>query len=282
MRLLARHERIRQYGVVLMGLGMLFLGMNVMSEGMAPLRSYQPFPELMIRMESPLIGIAFAAAFTGLVQSSSATTGIIIALASQGFITLPAGIALAFGANVGTCVTALFAAIGKPREAVRAAMVHVLFNLAGVALWLGLIAELAQVVVWISPSHPELQGAGRLAAETPRQIANAHTIFNVVNTLVFIGLTSQIARLVEWLIPDRPLDAAAMGVRASYLDAALLDTPSLALERVRLEVLDIGAQVAMMLDKVVPAINARDASALLEVERMDDDVDLLYRQTTSV
>ena len=103
---------------MLMGLGLVFFGMSVMSDAMKPLRSYQPFLDLMITMENPLLGILVAAAFTGLVQSSSATTGIVIVMASQGFITLPAGIALAFGANIGTCVTALLASIGKPREAV--------------------------------------------------------------------------------------------------------------------------------------------------------------------
>ncbi len=106
--------------------------MGIMSEGMTPLRSYEPFINLMASMERPILGILVAAVFTALVQSSSATTGIVIVMASQGFITLPAGIALAFGANIGTCITAVLAAIGKPTEAKRAACVHVLFNVAGV------------------------------------------------------------------------------------------------------------------------------------------------------
>ena len=167
----SRQEKIKQYGGMLMGLGLVFFGMAVMSDAMSPLRSYQPFLDLMTTMENPLIGILVAAVFTGLIQSSSATTGIVIVMATQGFITLEAGIALAFGANIGTCVTAMLAAIGKPREAVRAAVVHVLFNVFGVLVWIGLIPYLAEFVTWFSPSHAELRRhrqAGLRSAATDR------------------------------------------------------------------------------------------------------------------
>ncbi|MEW7991981.1 MAG: Na/Pi cotransporter family protein [Candidatus Thiodiazotropha sp.] len=274
----AKQERIKHYGAMLMGLGLVFFGMSIMSDGMKPLRSYQPFLDLMISMENPLVGILVAAGFTGLIQSSSATTGIVIVMASQGFITLPAGIALAFGANIGTCVTAMLASIGKPREAVRAAIVHVIFNVAGVVLWLAFIPQLAEVVTLISPSHPELSGIARLGAETPRQIANAHTIFNLANTLIFIGLTVQFARLVEWLIPDRLLEEEGLAVSAKYLDDELLATPSLALDRVRLEVLHMGERVMEMVDKIMPAILTGDHKSLDDVAMLDDEVDILYEQ----
>jgi len=257
---------------------MIFFGMSVMSEAMNPLRSYQPFLDLMISMENPLIGILVAAVFTGLIQSSSATTGIVIVMASQGFITLPAGIALAFGANVGTCVTAMLASIGKPREAVRAAVVHVIFNVAGVLLWVMFIPQLADLVTSFSPSHPELSGIERLGAETPRQIANAHTIFNLANTLIFIWFTVQIARLVEKLLPDRMLEEEGFIISAKYLDDELLSTPSLALGRVRLEVLYMGERVQDMLDKIMPAILNGNRSSLNAVAQMDDEVDILYEQ----
>ncbi len=273
-----RKDHIRQYGEMLMGLGLVFFGMAVMSDAMSPLRSFQPFLDLMIKMESPLVGIAVAAAFTGLIQSSSATTGIVIVMASQGFITLPAGIALAFGANVGTCVTAMLASIGKPREAVRAAMVHIAFNIAGVLVWVLFIDDLARVVTAISPVHAELTGVDRLGAETPRQIANAHTIFNISNTLLFIGFTTQVARLVEWLVPDTPLEDEALAVRAKYLGEELLSTPSLALDRVRLEVLHMGELVQVMLEHIMPAIMTGDRKELTAIRDMDEDVDLLYDQ----
>jgi len=274
----SKQERIKHYGAMLMGLGMIFFGMSVMSEAMNPLRSYQPFLDLMISMENPLIGILVAAVFTGLIQSSSATTGIVLVMASQGFITLPAGIALAFGANVGTCVTAMLASIGKPREAVRAAVVHVIFNVAGVLLWVMFIPQLADLVTSFSPSHPELSGIERLGAETPRQIANAHTIFNLANTLIFIWFTVQIARLVEKLLPDRMLEEEGFIISAKYLDDELLSTPSLALGRVRLEVLYMGERVQDMLDKIMPAILNGNRSSLNAVAQMDDEVDILYEQ----
>lgn len=274
----SKQDRIKHYGAMLMGLGLVFFGMSVMSDAMKPLRTYQPFLDLMISMENPLIGILVAAGFTGLIQSSSATTGIVIVMASQGFITLPAGIALAFGANVGTCVTAMLASIGKPREAVRAAMVHVIFNIAGVLVWLMFIPQLAEFVTSFSPTHPELSGIEKLGAETPRQIANAHTIFNIANTLIFIWFTAQLARVVEWLIPDRLLEEEGLAVSAKYLDDELLSTPSLALDRVRLEVLHMGEKVQDMLSRIMPAILTGDRKTLDDVAQLDDEVDILYEQ----
>jgi len=278
MAFASKNERIRQYGGMLMGLGLVFFGMGVMSDAMGPLRSYQPFLDLMQTMQNPFVGILVAAAFTGLVQSSAATTGIVIVMAAQGYVNLPTGIALAFGANIGTCVTALLASIGKPREAVRAAVVHVLFNVAGVLVWVGLIAQLAEFVRWISPAYPELSGTEQLAAAAPRQIANAHTIFNVANTLLFIGLAGQFARAAEWLVPDKPLSEEALVVRAKYLDEELLSTPSLALGRVRLEVLHMGERVEEMMKRIMPGILSGNRQTLRDIERMDDDVDVLHAQ----
>ena len=278
MLFVSKQDRIKQYGGMIMGLGLVFFGMSVMSDAMKPLRSYQPFLDLMISMESPMIGILVAAVFTGLIQSSSATTGIVIVMASQGFITLPAGIALAFGANIGTCVTALLASIGKPREAVRAALVHIIFNVAGVLLWVMFIPQLAEFVVSFSPSHPELSGVERLGAETPRQIANAHTVFNLANTFIFLWFTTHIARIVERMIPERLLEEEGIAVSAKYLDEELLSTPSLALDRVRLEVLHMGERVQDMLDKIMPAIISGSRESLDAVAQLDDEVDILYEQ----
>jgi len=274
---LSKKDTLRNYGGIVMGLGLVFFGMSIMSDAMQPLRNYQPFLDLMATMANPFIGILIAATFTALIQSSSATTAIVIVMAGQGFITLPAGIALAFGANIGTCVTALLASIGKPREAVRAAATHVLFNVAGVLLWVGFIDQLATFVTVVSPLHGELTGAARLAAEAPRQIANAHTIFNVANTLIFIWFTTLIARFVEWLVPDRPLDEGAI-IRPKYLDESLLATPALALMHARLEIRHMGAQVQNMLSQIMPAILHGDRAILREVEHVDERVDALHAE----
>jgi phosphate:Na+ symporter len=275
----SKAEKVRQYGALIMGLGLIFFGMGVMSDGMRPLRDYEPFILLMQNVSNPLVGILVAALFTSLIQSSSATMGVVIALSLQGLITLDAGIALALGANIGTCATAGLAAIGKPREAVRVAVAHVTFKIAGVALIFAFIPQLAELVRWISPvADTDLTGMNRLAAETPRQIANAHTIFNVGIAVLFLPMAGLFARFCEWVVPDRPLDEA-MIVRPKYLDEELLSTPSLALDRARLEVLHMGEHVEAMLTKIMPAIAEKNRAALQELQTMDEYVDALHAST---
>jgi phosphate:Na+ symporter len=270
----SKQEKTRHYGAMIMGLGLVFYGMGVMGDAMNPLRTYQPFIDLMGRMENPLLGILVGAVFTGLVQSSAATTGIAIVMATGGLITLPAGIALAFGANIGTCVTALLAAIGKPTDAVRAAVVHILFNVAGVLVWVLFIPQLADFVVAISPASPELAGKARMAAEVPRQIANAHTVFNVANTLLFLGFTTTFARLVERLVPEKA-EVEKVIVRPKFLDSEMLQIPSMALERVRFEIGHMGEIITEMLARLDEAFLQRDRQKLEEVAKMDDKVDIL-------
>jgi phosphate:Na+ symporter len=273
---ISNNKKVKQYGGMLMGLGLVFFGMSVMSDAMKPLRSFQPFLDLMTQMENPLVGILIAAAFTGLVQSSSATTAIVIVMAPQGFITLPAGIALAFGANIGTCVTAMLAAIGKPREAVRAALVHVLFNIFGVLLWIAFIDQLAAVVTWLSPVSQGLSELEARAADSPRQIANAHTIFNVANTLIFIGFTTQFARLVEKLVPDRPLTEAQL-LEPRYLAPELISTPSIAIGRIRMELGRMGERIETMLDTGFHALLTRDEQKMEQAVQLDEEVEHMNR-----
>ena len=267
-------ERIKYYGSMLMGLGLIFYGMSLMGNAMSPLRSYEPFLQLMTRMDNPLPGILVGALFTALVQSSSATTAIVITMAGQGLISLEAGIALAFGANIGTCVTAQLAALGKTREALRAAVVHLLFNVGGVLIWLPFISLLASWVVAVSPSHPELEGTARLAADVPRQIANAHTLFNIANTLIFLGLTGYLARLVERLVPMK-IEVEKVIIRPKYLDNNLIDTPALALQAVQMEIGRMGVIVLRMFSGLRKGLLDRDRRQLEHVQKMDDQVDVL-------
>jgi phosphate:Na+ symporter len=270
-----KRERTRHYGAMVMGLGLVFYGMGVMGDAMTPLRTYQPFIDLMARMENPLLGILVGAVFTGLVQSSAATTGIAIVMATGGLITLPAGIALAFGANIGTCVTALLAAIGKPTDAIRAAVVHIMFNVAGVLLWVLFIPQLADFVAAISPAAPELSGKARLAAEVPRQIANAHTVFNVANTMLFLGFTNSFARLAKRLVPDKPAGIEKIIVQPKFLDGEMLGIPSMALERVRFEIGHMGEIITEMMSQLDEGFQQRDKLKLDQVTLMDDKVDIL-------
>ncbi|MBF0446930.1 MAG: Na/Pi cotransporter family protein [Magnetococcales bacterium] len=276
--ILAKDDKLKNWGLTLLGLGLVFYGMSVMSSAMKPLRSFEPFLDLMKSMENPLMGILVAAAFTGLVQSSSATTSLVIVMAGQGFITLPAGIALAFGANIGTCVTALLACIGKSREAIQAAVVHLLFNVFGVLLWLGFIDQLGSAVISMSPVS-DLEGAAKLSAEVPRQIANAHTIFNIVNTIVAIPFVNQFAKLVQKIVPAKALDKAGeiqAAYKPKYLDENMLSTPPLALSMARREASRMGEVVEGMLREVPAGVFTGNVDHMTGVRDRDDQVDILY------
>ena len=277
MLFVGKRDKVRQWGSMIMGLGLVFYGMGVMGDSMAPLRSYEPFMDLMVKMEVPILGILAGALFTGLVQSSAATMGIAIVMASGGLVTLPAGIALALGANIGTCVTALLAALGRPREGQRAALAHVLFNIAGVLLWVGFIDQLAELAIRFSPDSPELAGSAKLAAEVPRQIANANTIFNIINTLLFLPLTGVFAKVVTKILPDKPVDEKII-IKPRYLDTALLSTPSLALNQVRMEIGHVGKVLEGMWGRLGEAFESRNRDTFDEVARMDDQIDILHAE----
>ena len=273
----SKKEKVQQYGYMIMGLGMIFFGMGVMSDAMRPLRTYQPFLDLMTQMSNPILGILVAALFTALVQSSSATTGVIIVLAMQGLISLKAGIALSFGANIGTCVTAFLASIGKPREAVRVSVVHVLFNVMGVLIFLPFIGPFVKLVVAISPSAAEgLTGMQAGAAVLPRQIANAHTIFNVTCAIIFMPFVSIFARIVFRLVPDKPLQEAEI-LQPKYLNEMLFHTPSLALDAARHELKRMGKRVDVMNAAMMPAVISGSKEALMDVRAMDEEVDVLHK-----
>ena len=270
-----KNEKVKYSGMMLMGIGMVFFGMSIMSSAMSPLRSYEPFLGFLKKMENPALGILAGAVFTGLVQSSAATVGIAIALASEGFLALEAGIALALGANIGTCVTALLAALGKPTEAVRAAVVHITFNIVGVILWISFIPYLAAIAIEISPSSPELEGGARMAAEVPRQIANANTMFNVVNTCLFLPFTSFFAWVATRLVPARTRKEDVETPR--YLDEAVLEVPSLALDRVRQELSRVNEIIMDMLNTTRGALQSGTPQKLHSLKRVDDKVDSLEK-----
>jgi phosphate:Na+ symporter len=275
MNFVFKREKVRQAGAMIMGLGLIFYGMVLMSDATRPLRDYPPFIDAMQSMDNFLLAIIVSAAITAIIQSSAATTGIVIVLAGQGCISLEAGIALAMGANIGTCMTAVLAAIGKPAAARQAAAIHVLFNIAGVLIWWPLIPQLADFVRMISPSHPDLEGTFRLAAEAPRQIANAHTAFNVLNALVFIWFTGLFARVVQWLVPEKPAEVP-LKIEPKYLGEEYLQTPSLALDRVRMELGHLGEQVVRMLEEAQRPIVSGTREDLRRVSSMDENVDALY------
>lgn len=277
MHVLGRRDSVRNWGGMILGLGMIFFGMQLMSDATRPLRDYEPFIELMRQMSNPIAGILVGALFTAIVQSSSATTGIIIVLAGQGFVTLEAGIALALGANIGTCVTAILATLGKPRVALQAALVHVIFNVAGVLLWVAFIPWFADLVRTISPASNELEGLARVAADSPRQIANAHTVFNVANTLIFIWFAGPLAWLVTKLAPEKP-DPTKEAARPKYINDLLVQTPDMALQQTRREIGRLAEMASDMVEQSYQVIIDGSLHELNELRRKDDTIDELHKR----
>ena len=273
--ILARREYVRQWGMALMGLGLILFGMELMSLGTDPLRQWPPFINLMQNMENPLLSVAVGALFTAIVQSSSATTGIVIVLASQGLISLESGIGLVFGSNIGTCVTVFISAVGRPRKALQAAWVHILFNVAGVLLWVFFIPQFADAVRSISPVAPPLTANGSVLADTPRQIANAHTLFNVLNLGLFIWFTGPLSRIVNYIVPERPKPA---GIQPQYLDALYLEQPALALDLVRRELLRLGGMIRAMLARSLHVVASGNNYEITSLGHANNDVDVLYQE----
>ncbi len=187
-----RSERQKQIGWVVFGVGLLFFGLYVIGNAMEPFKNYQPFLDLMQRLaENPLQGAAIGALFTVLIQSSSATVAIIVTLASQGSISLAAGIALMLGAEVGTCADTLVASFGRGNGALRTGIFHLVFNVTTAAIGILFASQLAGLAEAVS-----------LGGGTGRQIANAQLIFNVLGVLCVIGFLPLIARILQKLIPE--------------------------------------------------------------------------------
>lgn len=240
MRMFAKNEDIQNIGNVILGFGILFYGMKLMSDAMKPLRSYPDFIGLLEGLEHPLLGILAGAVFTALIQSSSAFTGILIVLAQQGLITLEAGIPLIFGANIGTCVTAVLASIGTSRDAKRVAAAHVIFKVAGVLLFIFWIPQFAELIRHI---------AMEFNSGAARQIANAHTIFNVSLGLIFLPMTGLFSKIVLKMLPEPETEKGVVPA-TYYLDDSCLATPAIAISLARAEV----ARMAKLLERMLNAI----------------------------
>src|SRR5437016_3127558 len=208
-------------------------------------------------------GVLAGAVFSALVTSSAATLGLTLAFAHQGLLSLLGAVAVVLGANIGTCVTALTASIGASAEAKRVAVAHIAFKILGVVLVFPFIGPFTDVVA-------------RTAADPARQIANAHTLFNIGISLAFLPFTPWASRAVESLVPDAPEGDSPF--RARYLDERALETPALALGQATREALRMADVVQGML-RDVPVVFASDYQELLEdVSRRDDQVDFLERE----
>ena len=267
LHMFGKRDITKNVGDVILGFGILFFGMKLMSDAMQPLRTYPVFIDIMREMENPFLGILIGALFTALVQSSSATTGVVIVLAQQGFLTLDAGIPLVFGANIGTCITAGLASIGTSREAKRVALAHVLFKLAGVLIFIFWIPVFADFIRML---------AERFDSGTARQIANAHTIFNVALALIFLPFTQHFSRLIFKLLPleEKPKDVT---MTTKYLDEESISTPAVALDLARAEVSRMAKLVWRMLASII--IPFMSDEKLIEKETSDpEEKDFLLRE----
>ena len=258
MSLFSKKDTVKNLGYVLLGFGLLFYGMKVMSDTMKPLRSDPAFNSILTSFENPFLGILAGAIFTALVQSSSATTGIVITLASGGSITLEAGIPLIFGANLGTCITALLAGLNASRDAKRVAVAHITFNLIGVLLFCFWIPTFAD---WVSQTSQNI----------PRQIANAHTFFNIIASIVFLPFTGYIAKAIIHYFPDKELDRNIEKPAVLHLDESLLDQPTAAINNAQAEIKGVVGLMERVVGTLVrPFINGQD---LNDIE--NEEVDLI-------
>ena len=257
MSLFSKKETIKNLGLVVLGFGLLFYGMKVMSDTMKPLRSDPAFNSILTSFENPFLGILAGAIFTALVQSSSATTGIVITLASGGSITLEAGIPLIFGANIGTCITALLAGLNASRDAKRVAVAHVTFNVIGVLLFCFWIPTFADII-------------SQTSQNIPRQIANAHTIFNIIASVVFIPFTGFIAKTIIHYFPDKEVDRNIEKPAVLHLDDSLVSQPEAAINNAQAEIKGVVGLTERVVGTLVrPFIKGQE---LNDIENTDQDL----------
>jgi len=274
MRMFAKNDNIKFTGEAILGFGILFFGMKLMGDSMKPLRAYQGFIDVMKGLENPLLALLVGAVFTGLIQSSSAFTGIVIVLAQQQMITLEAGIPMILGANIGTCITAGLASIGTARDSKRVAIAHIIFNIIGAIIFIFWIPTFADIIRAI---------AAKFNSDTARQIANAHTLFNVSLALIFLPFTSVFARLVLKILPDKAEERSIEPV-TRHLDKSMISTPVLGIDSARSEISRMAKILGRMLDDaIIPFVSQKpwshehgsQLSLIKEIEVREKKIDFL-------
>ena len=267
-QLAGNRSSFKLLGQIMMGLGILFVGMDAMTAAMEPLRDWQGFRDMMELAKNPLVGVLVGAGVTALLQSSSASVGILQALAATGAISLQASLFILFGQNIGTCVTALLASVGANRTAKRAAVVHLLFNVIGAALFI-VLALVLPLASWIET----LAGANlRL------QIAFAHIIFNVVTTLLLLPLSGLLERLAYLVV--RGEDKQQEPMRLEYFDARLFSTPPVAVQQLFREVQRMADIVAVNYRFAMQYYFAPKDLAVDEFDNREQVIDYLNAEIT--
>ncbi|GAB6179753.1 Na/Pi cotransporter family protein [Desulfotomaculum defluvii] len=253
-----KHKRI---GQVLIGFGLLFLGLKIMSDTMYPLRNDPAFEKLLLQMsDRPMLAMALAAVFTFLVHSSAATIGIIMLLAMQHMITLEPAIYMLFGANIGTAFTAILSSLGSSRESQRVATAHLLFKVIGVLLFMPFVSPLAVLMT-------------KITANAGFQVANVHTFFNIAIAVLFVPFISQFAKFLEYIVPDKK--EAGAEVKPKYLDESLFGSPELAIGMATKEIMHISDHVTDMMKDIYPLLRNFDQDLAEKLHQKEHHIDVL-------
>lgn len=261
MSFFCRSRHLKYLGNGLFGFGLLFVGMQTMESAMSFLKDRQDI--FLTFGEHPLAGVLAGTLLTLLVQSSSATVGLTIALGMQGLLPLEAAIPIILGDNIGTTITAVLASIGAERTARQACAAHVLFNVIGVCIFLPLLPVVVPLI-------------SKTADTIGHQIANAHTLFNVANTLIFLPFVYKFARLIRMIIPDAP---PRVGSGPQYLDRKLIRSgPAMAaVEAVKNECIRAGFMAKDMVLNVQKVFFDNDEEATARVLAREEELDTAYK-----
>lgn len=274
MVVFVKMPRAHHIGQIMAGLGVLFIGMEMMSSSMMPLRDSQAFVDLMTRFSNPLLGIAVGALFTALIQSSSASVGILQALATSGAISFSSSVFILFGQNIGTCITAVLASIGTSRSAKRATIIHLMFNIIGTVLFtiLCILFPLADLVASFTPDA------------SAAQIANMHTIFNIVTTLLLLPLGNQLASLAVRILPEQP-EENRDEMHLEYLTPVQVSSKDGNLGASAIHIGQLQQELDRMLDMAqdnietsFDAVLSRNSSLLTKAEKMESYLDFLNKE----
>ena len=280
--------QLQHIGQILAGLGVLFIGMDMMSSAMSPLRESEAFINLMSTFSNPLLGILAGAGFTAVIQSSSASVGILQALANSGVIGLPSAVFVLFGQNIGTCITAVLASIGTNRNAKRATIIHLVFNVIGTVIFtiLFLVFPIAYVIDG-SLTLPGSLGqtiAGLMPASHAGQIALVHTSFNIITTIILLPLGNYLAKAAVKILPERPEDKADQ-LHLEYLTPIQISSKDGGLGVSAIYVDQMQHELRRMMEMAKDNVEAsfrsvlnRDEEELEQVEKTEEYLDFLNKE----
>ena len=260
--------KLNHYAKIMAGFGVLFIGMDMMGAAMVPLRSSEAFIELMTKFTNPVLGILAGMIFTAIIQSSSAAVGILQTLAKNGLIAFPSAVFVLFGTNIGTCVTAVLAAIGTNRNARRTTIIHLLFNVIGTVVFTILCLTLP-ITDWIAAITP-----GKLDS----QIANMHTVFNIVTTLLLIPFGNYLAKIATLIMPDSKDAAVKKNPLLAFVEEGDKGRIRLGYSAIHTDVLSQEIERMLTLagenvDRCYQAVLDNDSSAMGEINETEDTID---------